>query len=60
MDFLITATVTFVGCFVLVPIGLAIIRKLGFAWCGQQVDPVDGTEDIFELDARVYRARLGA
>jgi ribosomal-protein-alanine N-acetyltransferase len=38
----------------------AIIRKLGFAWCGQQVDPVDGTEDIFELDARVYRARLGA
>lgn len=29
MDFLITAAVTFVGCFVLVPIGLAIIRKLG-------------------------------
>ncbi|MBI1351409.1 MAG: GNAT family N-acetyltransferase [Actinomycetales bacterium] len=33
----------------------AIIRKLGFAYCGQQQDEVDGPEDIFEMSAEEYR-----
>lgn len=36
----------------------AIIRRLGFAWCGQQMDPEDGPEDIFEMDADEYRDRF--
>jgi [ribosomal protein S5]-alanine N-acetyltransferase len=36
----------------------AIIRKLGFAYCGQQIDEVDGPEDIFELSAVDYRERF--
>lgn len=36
----------------------AIIRKLGFAYCGQQMDEIDGPEDIFELSADEYRSRF--
>jgi hypothetical protein len=36
----------------------AIIRKLGFPLVGEQVDEVDGPEDIFELDVEEYRARF--
>lgn len=36
----------------------AIIRKLGFDYCGQQVDEVDGPEDVFELAAADYRSRF--
>jgi RimJ/RimL family protein N-acetyltransferase len=36
----------------------AIIRKLGFEFRGQQIDEIDGPEDIFELSAEEYRARF--
>lgn len=36
----------------------AIIRKLGFTYCGQQLDEIDGPEDIFELPADEYRRRF--
>lgn len=36
----------------------AIIRGLGFALIGQQVDEVDGPEDIYELSAQEYRERF--
>lgn len=36
----------------------SIIRKLGFHFKGQQVDPQDGPEDIFEMDAVAYRRLL--
>ena len=35
----------------------AIIRKLGFAHVGQQIDDEDGPEDIFEMSAADYRRR---
>ena len=35
----------------------AIIRKLGFAHVGQQIDEEDGPEDIFEMSAAEYRRR---
>jgi [ribosomal protein S5]-alanine N-acetyltransferase len=35
----------------------AIIRKLGFALVGEQIDEVDGPEDIFEMPASEYRRR---
>lgn len=35
----------------------AIIRKLGFAYMGQQIDEEDGPEDIFEMSAADYRHR---
>lgn len=38
----------------------AIIRRLGFAWRGQQMDPEDGPEDIFEMGADEYRHRFAA
>jgi RimJ/RimL family protein N-acetyltransferase len=37
----------------------AIVRRLGFDYVGQQVDEIDGPEDIFELPAAEYRARFG-
>lgn len=36
----------------------AIIRKLGFEYRGQQIDEIDGPEDIFELSAQEYRRRF--
>lgn len=36
----------------------AIIRKLGFEYLGQQIDDVDGPEDIYELSAEDYRQRF--
>ena len=38
----------------------AIIRKLGFRHCGQQIDEVDGPEDVFEMTAEEYRGRFPA
>ena len=36
----------------------AIIRKLGFALVGEQIDEEDGPEDIFEMPASEYRHRF--
>lgn len=36
----------------------AIIRKLGFEHRGQQLDEIDGPEDIYELSADEYRRRF--
>ena len=36
----------------------AIIRKLGFDFRGQQMDDIDGPEDVFELSADEYRRRF--
>lgn len=36
----------------------AIIRKLGFEHRGQQIDEIDGPEDIYELSADEYRRRF--
>lgn len=36
----------------------AIIRSLGFEYCGQQIDEDDGPEDVFELSALDYRRRF--
>ena len=36
----------------------AIIRKFGFEHVGQQLDEVDGPEDIYELSAEEYRRRF--
>lgn len=36
----------------------AIIRKLGFAHVGTQMDEVDGLEDVFEMTASDYRERF--
>ncbi len=35
----------------------AIIRRFGFEHHGQQIDEVDGPEDIYELSADEYRRR---
>jgi len=35
-----------------------LIRSLGFEVVGQQLDPVDGPEDIYELSAQDYRRRF--
>lgn len=35
----------------------AIIRRFGFVHRGQQIDDVDGPEDVFELSAEEYRRR---
>lgn len=36
----------------------AIIRKFGFEHCGQQLDEIDGPEDIYELSGDEYRRRF--
>lgn len=36
----------------------AIIRKLGFAHVGVQVDDVDGPEDVFEMSTVAYRRQF--
>jgi ribosomal-protein-alanine N-acetyltransferase len=36
----------------------AIIKKLGFDYCGQQIDEEDGPEDIFEMSANQYRLKF--
>ncbi len=36
----------------------AIIKKLGFEYCGQQIDEEDGPEDIFEMSADQYRLKF--
>lgn len=37
-----------------------IIRSLGFAHVGVQIDEVDGPEDIFEMPAETYRVRFAS
>lgn len=34
-----------------------IVQRLGFAHCGQQIDEIDGPEDIYEVAAEEYRRR---
>lgn len=38
----------------------AIIAKFGFRHVGQQIDPEDGPEDIFEMDVVAYRRLRGS
>lgn len=38
---------------------LALLRRFGFAYVGQQIDDVDGPEDIYELPAAAYRQARG-
>ena len=37
---------------------LAIINSLGFTHVGQQLDEIDGPEEIFEMSATEFRSRL--
>ena len=37
---------------------VAVIRKFGFERVGQQIDPEDGPEDIYELSANEFRRRF--
>ena len=37
-----------------------IVRGLGFTWVAQQIDDVDGPEDVFEMSAADYRQRYHA
>ena len=37
---------------------VAVIRKFGFERVGQQIDPEDGPEDIYEMSANEFRRRF--
>ena len=37
---------------------VAVIKKFGFERVGQQIDPEDGPEDIYELSANEFRRRF--
>ena len=37
---------------------VAVIKKFGFEHVGQQIDPEDGPEDIYELSANEFRRRF--
>ena len=37
---------------------VAVIKKFGFERVGQQIDPEDGTEDIYEMSANEFRRRF--
>jgi len=37
---------------------VAVIKKFGFERVGQQIDPEDGPEDIYEMSANEFRQRL--
>ena len=37
---------------------VAVIKKFGFECVGQQIDPEDGPEDIYELSANEFRRRF--
>jgi ribosomal-protein-alanine N-acetyltransferase len=37
---------------------VALIQKFGFMCMGQQIDPEDGPEDIYEMSADEFRQRF--
>ena len=37
---------------------VALVEKFGFACVGQQIDPEDGPEDIYEMSANEFRRRF--
>jgi ribosomal-protein-alanine N-acetyltransferase len=37
---------------------VALVKKFGFVCVGQQIDPEDGPEDIYELSANEFRRRF--
>ena len=37
---------------------VALVKKFGFACVGQQIDPEDGPEDIYEMSANEFRRRF--
>jgi [ribosomal protein S5]-alanine N-acetyltransferase len=37
---------------------IAVVEKFGFACVGQQIDPEDGLEDIYEMPAEEFRIRF--
>lgn len=37
---------------------VAVVEKFGFACVGQQIDPEDGPEDIYEMSASEFRQRF--
>jgi RimJ/RimL family protein N-acetyltransferase len=37
---------------------VAVIRKFGFELVGQQIDPEDGPEDIYEMSAEDFRIKF--
>jgi RimJ/RimL family protein N-acetyltransferase len=37
---------------------VAVIKKFGFERVGQQIDPEDGPEDIYEMSANEFRRRF--
>ena len=37
---------------------VAVVEKFGFASVGQQIDPEDGPEDIYEMSANEFRQRF--
>jgi len=37
---------------------VAVVKKFGFACVGQQIDPEDGPEDIYEMSANEFRRRF--
>ena len=37
---------------------IAVIKKFGFEHVGQQIDPEDGPEDIYEMSANEFRRRF--
>lgn len=37
---------------------VAVVEKFGFACVGQQIDPEDGLEDIYEMSASEFRRRF--
>ena len=37
---------------------VALVKKFGFVCVGQQIDPEDGPEDIYEMSAKEFRRRF--
>lgn len=37
---------------------VALVQKFGFTHVGQQIDDIDGPEDIYEMPVQLYRARF--
>jgi RimJ/RimL family protein N-acetyltransferase len=37
---------------------VALVKKFGFVRVGQQIDPEDGPEDIYEMSADEFRRRF--
>jgi RimJ/RimL family protein N-acetyltransferase len=37
---------------------VALVKQFGFVCVGQQIDPEDGPEDIYEMSANEFRRRF--